>query len=110
MSSKAICSQDDDRGAELDPLCPAGIIGEQLGGCRRHRVAGEMVFERENRVEAERLGQIAERQVLADDRGVRAAGLTQHVERDPDFHRRTPGLLPSPRRSGRRTETTIRPW
>jgi hypothetical protein len=45
-----------------------------------------MMFEREQRVEAQRLGEVAHRQMLADHRGVRAAFLAQHVERDADFH------------------------
>src|SRR5205814_4126245 len=53
---------------------------------RRHRVAGEVVFEREQRVEAQGLGEIADRQMLADDGCVRAPGLAQHVERGPDLH------------------------
>ena len=87
---RVVPRQHDDRGAELDPLRAPGVIGEQLGRRRRHRIAGEMVFEREDRVEAERLGEVAERQMLADHRGVGPAGLTQHVERDPDFHRLPP--------------------
>ena len=89
---RVVPRQHDDRGAELDALGAAGVIGQQLGRRRRHRVAGEVVLEREQRVEAERLGQIAERQMLADHRGVGAAGLAQHVERDPDFH----GVPPDP--------------
>src|SRR5260221_4621154 len=37
---------------------------------RRHRVAGEVVLQREQRVEAQGLGQITDRQVLADHRCV----------------------------------------
>src|SRR5689334_18024416 len=78
--------QDDDRGAEVDAAGAAGEIGEQLRRRRRHRIAGEMVLQREQRVETQWLGEIAHRQMLSDDRGVRAPGLAQHVERGPDLH------------------------
>ena len=100
---RVVPRQYDDRGAELDALCAPGIVGEKLGRRRRHRIAGEMVFEREDRVEAERLGKIAERQMLADHRGVGPAGLAQHVERDPDFHQLSPDPNCPPRRSGRKS-------
>ena len=84
--------QHDDCGAEADAAGAASEIGEQLRRRRRHRVAGEVVFEREQRVEAQGLGEIADRQMLADDGYVRAPGLAQHVERGPDLH----GNPPSP--------------
>ena len=68
-------------------LGAAGVIGQQLERRRRHRIAGEMVLEREQRVEAERLGEVAHRQMVRHDRHVGAAGLGQHVERNADFHR-----------------------
>ena len=83
--------QHDDRGAEADAAGAASEIGEQLRRRRRHRVAGEVVFEREQRVEAQGLGEIADRQMLADDGCVRAPGLAQHVERGPDLHGNPPG-------------------
>jgi len=45
-----------------------------------------MMLQREQRVEAERLGEIAQGDVLAHHRGVRARGLVQTIERDPDLH------------------------
>src|SRR5262245_27116218 len=45
-----------------------------------------MVFEREQRVEAERLSQVAQRHVLGQYRSVRAPFLREHVQRDADFH------------------------
>ena len=78
--------QHDDGGAERDAAGASGIIAQQLGRRRRHRVAGKVMLEREQRIEPERLGQIAERQMLAYHRGIGAAGLAQHVERDTDFH------------------------
>ena len=46
-----------------------------------------MMLEREDGIEAERLGEIAEREMLRDDLDIGAASLTQHVERNADFHR-----------------------
>src|SRR5215470_5432443 len=45
-----------------------------------------MMLEREQRVEAERLRQVAQRHVLGQHRGVRASFLREHVQRDADFH------------------------
>ena len=68
-------------------------IGLPLGWLRAHRIAGEVVFQRKDRIEAERLRQIAHRQMVAHDSGVRPALLLQHVERDAYFHRFTPYTL-----------------
>ncbi len=71
-----------------------------------------MVFEREERVEAERLGEVAERQMLADDRRVGPAGLTQHVKRDPYFHRLPPDRTCPPRHYQRNLSNDLPavPW
>ena len=45
-----------------------------------------MMLEREQRIEAERLGEVAHRQMVVDDRDIGAAGLGQHVECNTDFH------------------------
>ena len=78
--------QDDDGGAERDAPRASREIAEELRRRGRHRVAREVVLEGEERVEAERLGEIAECQMLGEDVGVRAAFLLQHVERDSDLH------------------------
>ena len=83
---RVVPGQHDDRGAEDDALGAAGDVAQQLGRRRRHGVAGEVVLQREDRVEAERLGQVAQGQVLGEHGGVRAAFLRQHVERDADSH------------------------
>ena len=48
--------QHDDGGPELDPLRATREVGQRLRRLRRHRIAREMMFERENGVESERLG------------------------------------------------------
>ena len=102
--------QHDDRGAERDALGAAGVIRQQLGRRRRHRIAGEMVLKREDRVEAQRLGEIAHRQMLADHRGVRAPVLAQHVERDADFHGLPPAIgWAKVRPIGRPGQPSVRP-
>src|SRR5262249_17995606 len=78
--------QDDDGGAQRNALRAAGEVRQQLRGRRRHRVAGEVVLEGEQRVEAQRLGQVAEGQVLGEDVGVGAAFLLEHVEPDANLH------------------------
>ncbi len=45
-----------------------------------------MMLEREQRVEAQRLGEIAHRQMIGHDRHIGTAGLGQHIERNADFH------------------------
>src|SRR5262245_17833247 len=45
-----------------------------------------MMFEGEQRVEAERLSQVAQRHVLGQYRSVRAPFLREHVQRDADSH------------------------
>src|ERR1019366_87284 len=64
----------------------ASVIRQQLQRRRRHGIAGEVMLQCEQTVEAERFGEIAELQMLVDDGGVRAACLAEHVERDSDFH------------------------
>src|SRR5690606_254793 len=83
--------QHDHRRAELHPLRPPGEIGERLGRRRRHRVAGEMMLERKDRVEAERLRQIGESIMLADHLGLRATRLLLDAYAGANLHRR---LLP----------------
>ena len=78
--------QDDDRGTELDTAGAAGVIRQQLARRRRHRIAGEMVFEREQGIEPERFGEVAHRQVAPDHGRIGPAGLAQHIQRDPDLH------------------------
>jgi hypothetical protein len=85
-ADRIVPRQHDDRGAEVEALRPAGVIREQVRRRRRHRVPGEVVLECPQRIEAERLGQIAERHVLREYRRVGAAFLLQHVERHSDFH------------------------
>jgi hypothetical protein len=43
------------------------------------------MLQREQRVEAERLGEVTELKMLVDDGRVGAARLTEHVERDADL-------------------------
>ena len=82
--------QHDHRGAQRDPLRPSGEIGQQLRRRRRHRIAGEMMLQREERIEAERLGQIAERQMLPIHRSVRPSRLGKDTQRQPDLHPSSP--------------------
>ena len=82
--------QHDDGRAERDASRPAGVVAQELGRGRRHGVAGKVMLQRPQRVEPERLGEIAERHVLAEHRRVGQAFLRQHVERDADFHDRPP--------------------
>ena len=46
-ADRVVPRQHDHRRPEHDPLGAAGIIGQQLERRRRHRVAGEMMLERE---------------------------------------------------------------
>ena len=64
----------------------AGEISQQLQRRRRHRIAGEVMLEREQRVETERFGKVAHRQMVRHDRYVRPRRLGEHVERNADFH------------------------
>ncbi len=89
-ADRIIPRQDDNRRPEHDPLGAAGIIGEQLERRRGHRIASEMMLEREQRVETERLGEVAHRQMVGHDRDIGAAGLGQHIERNADFHNGPP--------------------
>jgi len=45
-----------------------------------------VVLQRKERVEAERLGEVAHRQMVGHDRHVGARRLRQHIERNADFH------------------------
>ncbi len=63
-TDRVVPGEHDDRRPEDDALGAAGEVGQELERCRRHRIAGEMVLEREERVEAERLGEIAHRQMV----------------------------------------------
>ena len=80
--------QHDHRGAKLHALRAAGEIAEQLRRRRRHRVAGEMMLEREYGIEAERLGEIAQFEVLLVDGDIRSGRLGQDAERHADLHGR----------------------
>src|SRR5260370_39761511 len=51
------------------------------------------MLECEQRIKAERLGKIADSQMLADHRRIGTAGLAQHVERNTDFHGSPPSNL-----------------
>ena len=84
-ADRVVPRQDDDRGPEGDALGAAGEIGQQLERRRRHRIAGEMVLEREQRVEAERLGEVAHRQMVGDDRHIGAAGSDSMLSAMPTF-------------------------
>lgn len=52
--------QDQDHGPELDPLGPAGHVGQQLGGVAGHSVGAEVMLDRPERIESERLDQIGQ--------------------------------------------------
>ncbi len=80
--------QHDDGGTKCDALGAAGEIAQQLRRRRRHRIAGEVVLQRENGVEAERLGKIAEFQMVPIDGNVRPSRLGQDAERYTDLHGR----------------------
>jgi len=43
----------------VDASRPAGVVAQELGRGRRHGVAGEVMLQRPQRVEPERLGEIA---------------------------------------------------
>src|SRR5262249_52059387 len=64
-TDRVVPRQHDDRSPERDALGAPGKIGQQLERRRRHRIAGEMVLQRKQRVEAERLGEVAHRQMVA---------------------------------------------
>src|SRR6185437_8085550 len=83
---RIVPGQHDHRGAERDALGAARVVAQQLRRRGRHRVAGEMMLEREQRVEAERLGEVAECEMLGHHRDIRSTRLGQHVQRDADFH------------------------
>jgi hypothetical protein len=57
-----------------------------------------VVLEGEERIEAQRLGEIAECHVLGEHGRVRQPWLLEHVEGDADFHDAPPaaGAAPSP--------------
>ena len=72
--------QHDDCGAECNALRSAGEVAQQLRRRRRHRIAGEVVLQREDRVIAERLGEIAEFQMVAVHGDIRSSRLGQNAE------------------------------
>jgi len=78
--------QHDHRGAELDAPGAAGEVGEQLRRRGRHGVAGEVMLERPQRIEAQRLDEIAELEMLLHHGNVWLVVLVEHVHRDADFH------------------------
>ena len=91
---RVVPGQDDHRRAQDDAARPPRVVAQELGGGRGHGVAGEVVLEGEEGVEAEGLGQVAEGQMLGDHRRVGVPSLGQHVKRDPDFMTRL--LSPPP--------------
>ena len=78
--------QHDDRSSQCNAASASSEIGQQLQRSGRHRVAGEMMLENHQRVESERLRKIAERKMLGENRGIRSAGLRQHVEGGTNLH------------------------
>ena len=90
---RVVPGQHDDGGAKLHPLGAACEVRQQLRRLGAHGIAGEVMLQRKDRVEAQRLGQIAHRQVVAHDSRVRPAVLLQHVQGNAYFHRFTPSTL-----------------
>ena len=84
-ADRVVPRQHDDRGPERDPLGAAGEIGQQLQRRRRHRIAGKMMLEREQRVETERLGEIAHRQMIGHDRHIGRPGSDSMLSAMPTF-------------------------
>ena len=53
--------------AELRALGPAGHVGQELDDVRAHRVVGEVVLDRPDRLETERLGELREPELVPVD-------------------------------------------
>ena len=73
---------------ECDALRAARKVAEQLHRCRRHRVAGEVMLQREDRIEAKRLGKIAKFKMFLVDGYIRSSRLRQDAQRNADLHGR----------------------
>ena len=69
-TDRVMPGHDDDHGAELDALGLAGHVGEKLQDIGTHRVVGEMVFHRPQRVEAQRLCPLGQAQFVHVDVGI----------------------------------------
>ena len=81
--------------AERDTGRLCCVVGQELQRARRHRVAGEVMLQRKQGIEAERLGEIRQREVLCQHGGVGTSRLRQNAYVGSDSHAATP--LTSPR-------------
>src|SRR5215469_2370651 len=79
--------QDNHGGAKCHSFRAASEVTEQLHRRWRHRIAGEVVFQREDRVEPKRLYQIAQLKMFFVHSNVRSTRLSKDTERHADFHR-----------------------
>ena len=79
-ADRIVPRQHDDGGTKCDALGAAGEVTQKLRRRRRHRIAGEVVLQRENRIIAERLGEIAEFQMVPVNGDIRPSRLGQNAE------------------------------
>ena len=87
---RIVPGNDDHPGAQMDPFGSPGVVRQELQRRGRHRVAGEMMLQREQRIKPQRLRQVAKLHMLVQNRRIGASWLTEHVERHSDFHDRPP--------------------
>ena len=70
---RVVPGQHDHHRAELDAVRAPGEVGQVLQHVGAHRVVGEVVLDAPQRLEAERLGEVAEPELVAVDVAVGAA-------------------------------------
>src|SRR5713226_2485649 len=82
--------QDDDGGAECHILGASAEVGHQLNHVGAHRIAGEMVLDAPDGVEAERLGEVGQAAVVVVDLAIRLLTDVEHADRSSNFHSESP--------------------
>jgi hypothetical protein len=86
-TDRVVPGQDDDHRAHLRGLRARGDPGEILQHVGAHRVVGEVMLDAPDRLEAERLGEIDEGQVVVVDGAVRPrVARVLKDDRRPDVH------------------------
>ena len=92
--------QHHDHRAQPHMLRAAGHVGQELHHVGAHRVVGEMVLDRPDRFEAQRLGHVGQRQLVQVDLAVaeRAAGVLEDCSHS-DVHGVSSCWLPHGKRS-----------
>ncbi len=83
---RVVPRQHDDGSAEHDPPGARGEVGQQLNHVGHHRVSGEMMFDAPDRVEPQRLGEIAKHQVVAVNLIVGLVADVKHRYGGANFH------------------------